>query len=100
MELAFLTKNFVVFFSCVSPPDPFAQVCFMTHSQVTEKVPKTLCPTWDQSLIFNDVEVFGHPKQNEQEPPHVYIELFDYDYFVSLNSIIAAIFIQKRDVRL
>uniref|UniRef100_A0A4W6EMF3 Otoferlin a n=1 Tax=Lates calcarifer TaxID=8187 RepID=A0A4W6EMF3_LATCA len=30
--------------------DPFARVFFSTHSQVTEVLSETLCPTWDQLL--------------------------------------------------
>lgn len=63
--------------------DPFAQVCFLTQSMVTEKVQKTLCPTWDQTLIFGEIEIYGNPKNLESNPPDVYIELFDYDTFVS-----------------
>ncbi|XP_076460960.1 myoferlin-like isoform X2 [Babylonia areolata] len=61
--------------------DPFAQVCFLTQSMVTEKVPKTLCPTWDQTLIFGEIEIHGDPRNLERNPPVVYIELFDHDTF-------------------
>ena len=64
--------------------DPFAQVCFLTQSMVTEKIPKTLCPTWDQTLIFGEIEIHGKPRNLERYPPDVYIELFDHDTFVSL----------------
>nr|KAG5693813.1 hypothetical protein BaRGS_004421 [Batillaria attramentaria] len=62
--------------------DPFAQVCFVTQSMTTEKVAKTLCPTWDQTLIFGEIEIYGDPKNLESNPPDVYIELFDYDTFL------------------
>ena len=55
----------------------------MTQSMVTERMPKTLCPTWDQTLIFGDIEIHGKPRNLERHPPDVYIELFDHDTFVS-----------------
>ncbi|XP_025096654.1 myoferlin-like isoform X4 [Pomacea canaliculata] len=61
--------------------DPFAQVCFLTQSMVTEKVQKTLCPTWDQTLIFGEIEIYGNPKGMESNPPDIYIEIFDHDTF-------------------
>lgn len=50
---------------------------------VTEKVQKTLCPTWDQTLIFGEIEIYGNPKGMESNPPDIYIEIFDHDTFVS-----------------
>ena len=50
---------------------------------VTETVKKSLCPTWDQTLIFGELDIFGDPKNLEISPPEIYIELFDYDTFVS-----------------
>lgn len=55
----------------------------MRQSMVTEKVEKTLCPTWDQTLIFAEIEIYGDPKAMEITPPEIFIELFDYDTFVS-----------------
>ena len=77
----------VVLYGCVFSyaADPFAQVCFLTQSMVTEQVPKTLCPTWDQTLIFGEIEIYGRPKNLERDPPDVYIELFDHDTFVSFT---------------
>ena len=65
--------------------DPFARVILLNQSQVTEKLEKTLCPTWDQSLIFEKVEIHGEPKLIENKPPEVVIEVFDHDTFVSMK---------------
>ena len=65
------------------PSDPFARVSFLTQSMVTEKEKKTLCPTWDQTLIFEQIEIHGNPQNLEIQPPDIYIELFDHDTFVS-----------------
>lgn len=64
--------------------DPFARVSFLTQSRVTEKVRKSLCPTWDQTLIFEEMDIYGEPKNIESQPPDIYIELYDHDTFVSI----------------
>ncbi|XP_065924822.1 myoferlin isoform X7 [Magallana gigas] len=63
--------------------DPYARVSFLTQSSVTEKKEKSLCPTWDQTLIFEELEIYGDPRAIEENPPEVMIELFDYDKFGS-----------------
>jgi len=64
--------------------DPFARVAFMYYSQATEKIEKTLCPTWDQTLMFDAVEITGEPKDIADNPPPVIMEIFDHDPFVCL----------------
>uniref|UniRef100_A0A8C6LUH1 Otoferlin a n=1 Tax=Nothobranchius furzeri TaxID=105023 RepID=A0A8C6LUH1_NOTFU len=59
--------------------DPFARVFFSTHSQVTEILSETLCPTWDQLLVFDDVELFGEASELRDDPPIVVVEIFDQD---------------------
>ncbi|XP_035473401.2 otoferlin isoform X4 [Scophthalmus maximus] len=59
--------------------DPFARVFFSTHSQVTEVLSETLCPTWDQLLVFDDVELFGEASELRDDPPIIVVELYDQD---------------------
>ncbi|XP_061563487.1 otoferlin isoform X7 [Cololabis saira] len=59
--------------------DPFARVFFSTHSQVTEVLSETLCPTWDQLLVFDDVELFGEASELREDPPIIVVELYDQD---------------------
>uniref|UniRef100_H3C510 Otoferlin n=1 Tax=Tetraodon nigroviridis TaxID=99883 RepID=H3C510_TETNG len=59
--------------------DPFARVFFSTQSQVTEVLPETLCPTWDQLLVFENVELFGEACELRDDPPIIVIELYDQD---------------------
>ncbi|CAH1784691.1 unnamed protein product [Owenia fusiformis] len=61
--------------------DPFARICFLNQSDVTEKIMKTLCPTWDQTLIFEQVAIHGDPEVIAKNPPEIVIELFDHDNF-------------------
>lgn len=62
--------------------DPYAHVSFLHVSKTTEKLRATLNPTWDQTLIFNDVEIFGDPQFIAQRPPDVVLEFYDHDQVV------------------
>uniref|UniRef100_A0A8C6TZ59 Otoferlin a n=1 Tax=Neogobius melanostomus TaxID=47308 RepID=A0A8C6TZ59_9GOBI len=59
--------------------DPFARVFFSTHSQVTEILNETLCPTWDQLLVFDNVELFGEASELRDDPPIIVVEFYDQD---------------------
>lgn len=63
--------------------DPYARIIFESKSQVTECLTRTLCPTWDQTLIFEHVQIYGSVEQVAEDPPTVIIELFDKDPVVS-----------------
>ncbi|XP_028332942.1 myoferlin-like isoform X1 [Gouania willdenowi] len=59
--------------------DPYAHVSFLHHSKTTEKLRATLNPTWDQTLIFNDIQIHGDPQNIVSSPPHVVLEFYDHD---------------------
>ncbi|KAK3589425.1 hypothetical protein CHS0354_020754 [Potamilus streckersoni] len=61
--------------------DPYATVSFLTQSRRTENIKQSLCPTWDQTLIFEEVEIHGDPRGIEAQAPDIYIEFYDYDTF-------------------
>lgn len=63
--------------------DPYARIAFGTQSQVTEILTRTICPTWDQTLIFENVQIYGSIDKVANNPPEVIIELFDKDPVVS-----------------
>lgn len=73
--LVFL-KTFKIFFLI---SDPYARIVFGTQSQVTETLTRTICPTWDQTLIFDNVQIYGSIDKVARNPPEVIIELFDKD---------------------
>lgn len=75
--------NFIPNSCSDSSPDPYAHVSFLHLSKTTETIPATLNPTWDQTLIFNTVEIYGDPQAVAQNPPNVVFELFDKDQVVS-----------------
>ncbi|XP_039628208.1 myoferlin-like isoform X2 [Polypterus senegalus] len=59
--------------------DPYAHVSFLHQSKTTEIINSTLNPQWDQTLIFDNIEIYGDPQTIAQNPPNVVFELFDSD---------------------
>ncbi|XP_031161831.1 myoferlin isoform X1 [Sander lucioperca] len=59
--------------------DPYAHVSFLHVSKTTEVIRSTLNPTWDQTLIFEDIEIYGDPQTIARNPPDVVLELCDSD---------------------
>ncbi|KAL2078230.1 hypothetical protein ACEWY4_025915 [Coilia grayii] len=59
--------------------DPYAHVSFLHVSKTTETVNACLNPTWDQTLIFNSVEIYGDPQALAHNPPDVVLEIYDKD---------------------
>ncbi|XP_041829318.1 myoferlin-like isoform X2 [Melanotaenia boesemani] len=59
--------------------DPYAHVSFLHVSKTTEKLKATLNPTWDQTLIFNNIEIYGDPQKIASRPPDVVLEFYDSD---------------------
>ncbi|KAJ0060089.1 hypothetical protein NL108_003925 [Boleophthalmus pectinirostris] len=59
--------------------NPYAHVSFLHLSKTTEKLQATLNPTWDQTLIFNNVEIYGDPQNIATRPPDVVVEFYDHD---------------------
>ncbi|XP_037592064.1 dysferlin isoform X26 [Cebus imitator] len=61
--------------------DPYAIVSFLHQSQKTVVVKNTLNPTWDQTLIFYEIEIFGEPATVAKQPPSIVVELYDHDTY-------------------
>lgn len=74
--------------SCLLPylphTDPYAIVSFLHQSQKTVVEKNTLNPTWDQTLIFYEIEIFGEPASVAEQPPSIVVELYDHDTYVSM----------------
>lgn len=43
---------------------------------------------WDQTLIFDEITLYGPPEHIAQNPPQVVIEVFDKDMIVSSWTIV------------
>ena len=62
--------------------DPYCVVSFGRYSQHTRVVSESLCPTWDQTLVFEGLRTFGDPQIVHDYPPPIVIELYDKDTVV------------------
>lgn len=71
--------------------DPYARVAFANQSQITHIVTQTPCPTWDQTLIFANLEISEDPANIKRNPPSVVVELFDHD-----KGLVCLIYEQKK----
>lgn len=67
--------------------DPYCHVSFLHTSKTTEIIKATLNPTWDQTLIFNSIEIYGEPRTIAQNPPSIVLEFFDSDQVVRLHCV-------------
>ena len=63
--------------------DPYARIVFGNTSLTTQPLEKTLCPTWDQTLIFENIGIHGSVESVTGNPPNIIIEIFDQDKVVS-----------------
>ncbi|XP_041442887.1 dysferlin isoform X3 [Xenopus laevis] len=61
--------------------DPYAIVSFLHQSQKTLVGKSTLNPTWDQTLIFYEIEMFGDPEIIKESPPNIVVEIYDHDTY-------------------
>ncbi|XP_026570927.1 fer-1-like protein 5 [Pseudonaja textilis] len=59
--------------------DPVAHVSFLHLSHCTHVISGTLHPCWDETLLFEDILIYGDPQGTAQDPPIVAVEIFDYD---------------------
>lgn len=67
--------------------DPYAHVSFLHMSKTTETMKATLNPTWDQTLIFHNMEIYGDPRNIAHYPPDVVLEFYDNDQVVSVIKV-------------
>ncbi|XP_030803161.1 dysferlin isoform X4 [Camarhynchus parvulus] len=61
--------------------DPYAIVSFLHQSQKTVVEKNTLNPTWDQTLIFYEIEIFGNSQEVAESPPNILVEIYDHDTY-------------------
>ena len=63
--------------------DPYAVISFNNFSDATRVIYKTRCPVWNQTIMEDNIELYGsRPFIKEQVSP-VNVELWDRDTFVS-----------------
>lgn len=59
--------------------DPFARVLISNQCQSTQVIECSLSPTWDETLVFRNIVLYGPIEEIVDCPPLVIVEVFDYD---------------------
>ncbi|CAL8071098.1 unnamed protein product [Calicophoron daubneyi] len=59
--------------------DPYVRCSFQGLTKRTETLNATLSPKWDQTLIFEQIEMYGDPAAIAACPPPVVIEIYDWN---------------------
>ncbi|XP_023242600.1 myoferlin-like isoform X2 [Centruroides sculpturatus] len=59
--------------------DPYICVSVLSQSMKTAIIFQSLCPIWDQTLIFDEVIIYGDVETVKCEPPIVAVEAYDQD---------------------
>jgi hypothetical protein len=67
--------------------DAFGRVIFTHLVSDTRVIWETRSPTWDQTLDFQEVVLWGDVNEIAVNPPTIVIEIFDKDIGVSFASI-------------
>ena len=56
------------------------------YSTLLQVLNETLCPTWDQMLVFDNLELYGEAHELRDDPPIIVIEIYDQDTMVWVGS--------------
>ena len=59
--------------------DPFARVIFANQCLSTQVIYESVCPYWDEQLVFDDIKLHGSDANIKAYPPKVVVEVFDVD---------------------
>ncbi|XP_069773690.1 myoferlin-like isoform X3 [Narcine bancroftii] len=57
--------------------DPYVQMSFLYQSKKTAVIKSTVSPTWDQTLIVENIEIYGNLREIVENPPCIMLEMFD-----------------------
>ncbi|XP_078285160.1 myoferlin-like [Rhinoraja longicauda] len=60
--------------------DPYIQMSFLYQSRKTDVIKGTVNPTWDQTLIVEDIEIYGNIRDIAENPPCIMLEMFDSNH--------------------
>ena len=68
--------------------DAYCRVSFQRRSQKSIMIPENVMPTWDQTMIFENVQLCEDPRLILANPPDVVVEIYDKDTIVRFRSYI------------
>ncbi len=67
--------------------DAFAKVIFTHFIAETRVIWETRSPTWDQTIIFEDIYLWGDVNEIAVNPPTIVVEIFDKDIGVCIFAL-------------
>ena len=67
--------------------DAFAKVIFTHFIAETRVIWETRSPTWDQTIIFEDIYLWGDVSEIAVNPPTIVVEIFDKDIGVCITRL-------------
>lgn len=70
----------------VSACPPALITCLPSPCPILQVLNETLCPTWDQMLVFDNLELYGEAHELRDDPPIIVIEIYDQDTMVWVGS--------------
>ena len=63
--------------------DPYCVLGFGRYSARSRVVKESVCPTWDQTILIDQIKLFGDPTSIRESPPKILLNFFDKDTIVS-----------------
>lgn len=60
--------------------DPYVKVHFLHHTSQTHTISSSLTPTWDETVLIDNIFIHGHPTSHMiTEPLKLLLQLYDED---------------------
>ncbi|KAL5471556.1 hypothetical protein EMCRGX_G029681 [Ephydatia muelleri] len=59
--------------------DPYCVLGFGRYSARSRVVKESVCPTWDQTILIDQIKLFGDPTTIRESPPKILLNFFDKD---------------------
>lgn len=59
------------------------RIVFGKHCKMTRVINESISPVWDETLVMDDIDLYGFIDRIVKNPPDIVVEIFDDDLFVS-----------------
>ena len=66
--------------------DPYVVLSCINASQRCKTLTETLSPKWEETVILDNIRIYGSPRAVVASPPTVVLEFYDKDTIVNYNN--------------